>query len=286
MPATATAQVLEKSLERANKELRSVGSKLLDVTPPEKHENVRREYDELAGQVKKRKEFLTKDSALSLTQDDLSAEVGKIELAFSSGAVPAKDGVPDELKKPIRDIRTDLELNDRLFSLSRNAPKDKQKAEAALRWFSQKKDGFILDYLFEVTDHLIKLYDEETITIELLKIAKEGIIGRGYGELLKFYSCSESEMLQILENTIEHYADIQPVTLKDYFKAECPTQVLEHLQEMQGILEEYVEQAEIRRWLGAPNKLFAGQSPRMALLTGNTFKVYQFLIGLAHGVHI
>jgi hypothetical protein len=283
MTSAATAQVLEKSIERANKEFRSVGSKLFDATPPEKQENVQKEYQELASRIEERKEFL-KNAACSLIQEDLSAEVGKIELAFSSGVLTGNGGLPDELKTHIRDVRTDLELNDRLFSLSRNAPKDKQKVDAALRWFSQKKEGRFVDYLFEATDHLKSLYEPETI--ELLEVAKESIISRSYEELSKFYSCSESETLQIVENTIKHYADIQPVTVKDYFKAESPTQVLGHLKEMQGILKEYVEEAEIRRWLGAPNKLFAGQSPRMALLTGNTFEVYQFLIGLAHGVHI
>lgn len=283
MTSTATAQVLEKSLERANKELISVGSKLLDATSPEKQENVQREYQELASRIKQRKEFL-KNASPSLIQEDLSADVGKIELAFSSGAIMVNGSLPDELKAHIRDVRTDLELNDRLFSLSSNAPKDKQKADAALRWFSQKRDGRFVDYLYETTDHLKSLYEPETI--ELLKVAKESIISRSYEELLEFYSCSQSEMLQILENTIQYYASIQPVTVKDYFKAESPTQVLEHLKEMQGILEDYVEEAEIRRWLGAPNKLFAGRSPRTALLTGNTFEVYQFLIGLAHGVHI
>ena len=283
MTSAATAQVLERSLERANKELRSVGSKLLDATPPEKQESVQREYQELANRIEERKEFLNNASS-SLIQEDLSAEVGKFELAFSSGVISVNGGLPDELKTHIRGVRTDLELSDRVFSLSRNAPKDKQKADAALRWFSQKKDDRFVDYLFETTDYLKSSYESETI--ELLKVAKESIISRSYQELLKFYSCSESEMLQILENTIGHYTDIQPATVKDYFKAEYPTQVLEHLKEMQGILEEYVEKAEIRRWLGAPNKLFAGQSPRTALLSGNTFEVYQFLLGLAHGVHI
>jgi len=283
MTSTATAQVLEKSLEKANKEFISVGSKLLNATSPEKQENVQREYQELASRIKERKEFLKNDSP-SLIQEDLSGEVGKIELAFSSGGIMVNGGLPDELKTPIRDVRTDLELNDRLFSLSPNASKDKQKADAALRWFSQKKDGRFVDYLFDVTAHLKSLYEPETI--ELLKVAKESIISRSYEELLRFYSCSESEMLQILENTIEHYAHIQPVTVKDYFKADSPTQVLEHLKEMKGILEDYVDAAEIRRWLGTPNKLFTGQSPRTVLLTGNTFEIYQFLIGLAHGVHI
>jgi len=109
MSSAATAQVLE-SLERASKDLRSVGSKLGDVTPVEKQENVRREYDELAGQIRKREELLRENPLSSLTQQDLSAEVGKLELALSCNIVPARNGLPDELKKPIRDVRTDLEL--------------------------------------------------------------------------------------------------------------------------------------------------------------------------------
>lgn len=281
--AAATARVLE-SLVRANEELRNVGSRLLDATPLEKQENVRRECHELADKIERRKEVLSEGSSPKLTQDDLSAEVGKIELALVSGETTAEDGVPDELKTPIRDMRTDLELNDRLFSLSRNAPKNKQNAEAALRWFSQKKDRSILDFLFDISEHLEKSYEPETV--ELLNIANEGLISRDCGELLKFYRCSESEMLKIVQLTIERYGDTRLAPVKDYYKAGFPTQVLEHLEEMRGILKEYVEEAEIRRWLEAPNKLFSEQSPRTALLNGNTFKVYQFLIGLAHGVHI
>lgn len=283
MVFAATAPVLE-SLEKASEALKSISSKLLDSTPSEKQKDVQEKYDELAGQVKKREELLKKDSVLFSAQDDLSAEVGKIELALSSGVVPDNDGVPDELKDSIRDIRTDLELSDRFFSLSRNAPKDKQKAEAALRWFSQKNEGRVLDFLFEVTVHLTKSYDSGTI--ELLDIAKKCVLNRSHKELLDFYNCNESEGLQILERTINHYKDILPPELKKYYKAECPIQVLGHLKEMQDILEIYVEEEEIHRWLGEDNKLFAGQSPRTALLDGNTFKVYQFLIGLAHGVHI
>ena len=284
MSSAATAQVLE-SLERASKDLRSVGSKLGDVTPAEKQENVRREYDELAGQIRKREELLRENPLSSLTQQDLSAEVGKLELALSCNIVPARNGLPDELKKPIRDVRTDLELNDRLLALSRNGPKNKQKANAALRWFSQRKDRYFLDFLFEVTNYITESYNDPETT-ELLNIANKGLISKGCEELLKFYSCNQAEMLQILENTIANYGHTHPESLKDVYKAGRPTQVLEHLSEMQGILKEYVEEGEIRRWLVAPNKLFDDQSPRMALLMGNALKVYQFLIGLSHGVHI
>lgn len=284
MSSAATAQVLE-SLERASEDLRGVGAKLGDVTPPEKRENVRREYDELAGHIRKREELLKENSSFPLTQQDLSAEVGKLELALSSNIVPAKNGLPDELKEPIRDMRTDLELSDRLFAFLPRVPKNKQKTNAALRWFSQKKDGDFLDFLFEVTDYITESYKDPE-TIELLNIANKGLISRGYEELLKFFSCNEAEMLQILERTIVNYDHTQPESLRDYYKAEFPTQVLERLSEMQDILKEYVEEEEIRRWLVAPNKLFDDQSPRIALLAGNTLKVYQFLVGLAHGVHI
>lgn len=284
MSSAAAAQVLE-SLERASEDLRSVGSKLGNVTPLEKRENVRREYDELAGQIRKREELLKEHSSSPLTQQDLSAEVGKLELALSSNIVPAKNGLPDELKKPIRDVRTDLELNDRLFALSPIAPKNKQRAHAALRWFSQKKDRTLLNFLFERTEYITESYDDSE-TIELLDIANKGLIGKSCEELLKFYSCNEADMLQILERTIADYDHTRPESLKEYYKAESPTQVLQHLTEMQDILKEYVEEEETRRWLVAPNNLFDDQSPQMALLTGNTFKVYQFLIGLAHGVHI
>lgn len=280
----ATAQVLE-SLERATKGLRTVGSKLADVTPAEKREDVRREYDELAGQLTKRQELLKENSPSPLTQQDLSAEVGKFEMALSSNIIPSQNGLPDELKKPIRDVRTDLELNDRLLALSGNRPKDKQKAEAALRWFSQKKDAYLLDFLVEVSHYITESYTDEETT-ELLNLAYKGLINRGCEELLRFYSFNDAEMLQILQSTIANYGHMHPESLKDFYKAGSPTQVLEHLTEMQGILKEYVEEREIRRWLIAPNKLFDDRSPRMALLTGDTFKVYQFLVGLAHGVHI
>jgi hypothetical protein len=277
MVSAARSPILE-SLESADAELRSVKGKLVQAAPPEERETVEKKYEDLADEIEKRKESIKTASTDLDAQEpnivELSAELGKLQ----------SPGLPEELKAPIRVLYSNLELNDRLFSLIATGGSDKEKAEASLRWFSQKSDGRWLDFLFENTDYLTAQYGPETAT--LLEIAKQGIISRGYEDLLEFYAYTVTQLLTALIKTTEHQGYIEPVTLREYYRAELPTQVLDSLKEMQKILEEYVEQPEIRSWLDTPNRLFNSESPREAILNGNTFSVYQFLIGLAQGVHI
>jgi hypothetical protein len=279
MSALAPSLIIAESLDKANKGLRSVKDRLVTSAPPNRRLIVQKKYDVLTEEINKRKESLQSPSVTTATEVvdstvDLSAELGKLQTV----------GLPDDLKTPIRALHTDLELHDRLFALTKEAGQNLERVEASLMWFSQKKDGRLLDFLFENGTYLAEQYGQSTAT--LLNIAEEGILERGYPNILTFYSCTPAQIRTTIAKTTEQQKHIQPVSLTRYFQAELPTQVLNSLSEIEQILEDFVEKKEIPVWLQTPNKLFDNESPRNTILDGNTFKIYQFLIGLAQGVHI